>query len=384
MKRRTWLRLGCAHCVAAAGAAWAQPRLAGWEMPARFTRPDLASDEGGLWALMDREEVRLRRSNFRLRDENLQNYLGDLVCRLGGPHCGDVRTYAVRSPYFNATMAPNGMMQIWSGLLLRVENEAQLCAVLGHEVGHYLQRHSLLRLRESKDRAALATFLGLFGVVGLVGQIATIAGMMAYSREHEREADQIGLDLMRRNGYDTREAAKVWGNLIAELKSTPESDPTRESALFASHPPAQDREATLAAAASGDSGQSHAERFMERIAPVRPLLLEDEIRRNRPRESVTLLERLCTNESGNPLLLHYRAEALRGRGHDGDEQRALDDQLAAVATGRPLAITHRSLGLALKERGNLEKARFHLEQYLQSAPLAADAELIKKQLEELR
>lgn len=384
MNRRAWLQLGCAHCIAATGAAWAQPRLAGWEMPPRFTRPDLSSEEGGLWAIMDREEVRLRRSHFRLRDEGLQNYLGELVCRLGGGHCSDVRTYAVRSPFFNATMAPNGMMQVWSGLLLRIENEAQLCAVLGHEVGHYLQRHSLQRLRESKDRAALATFMGLFGVVGLVGQIATIAGMMAYSREHEREADEIGLDLMRRNGYDTREAAKVWGNLIAELKSTPESDPTRESALFASHPPAQDREATLAAAASGGSGQTHAERFVERLAPVRPLLLEDEIRRNRPRESVTLLERLCANEPGSPLLLHYRGEALRARGQEGDEQRALDDQLAAVATGRPLAITHRSLGQAFKGRGDPQMARAHLEQYLQSAPAAADAELIRTQLEELK
>ena len=59
-------------------------------------------------------------------------------------------------PQFNAMMAPNGMMLVWSGLLLRVENEAQLAAILGHELGHYLERHSVEQLRAAKDRAVLA------------------------------------------------------------------------------------------------------------------------------------------------------------------------------------------------------------------------------------
>ena len=59
MKRRRLLQLGCAHCVAfaTAGAAAQEP----WTRPARFARPETATDEGGLWALMDREETRLRR-----------------------------------------------------------------------------------------------------------------------------------------------------------------------------------------------------------------------------------------------------------------------------------------------------------------------------------
>src|SRR5262245_24840551 len=117
MKRRLLLHAGCAHCLALADGAWGQTD---WTPPARFARPDLASDEGGLWALMDREETRLRRSPFRLRDDALNRYLQDIVCRLAGEHCPDIRVYAVRTPYFNASMAPNGMMQVWSGLLLRM------------------------------------------------------------------------------------------------------------------------------------------------------------------------------------------------------------------------------------------------------------------------
>ncbi|HVE54757.1 MAG TPA: M48 family metalloprotease, partial [Ramlibacter sp.] len=139
--RRAFLRSACRHCAGwgglASGAAWAQglPDVA---LPARFTRPALDTDEGGLWALMDREETRLRRSPLVVRDEALTKYLRDLVCSLGGEHCTDVRVHVVRTAQFNASMAPNGSMQVWSGLLLRVDNEAQLAAVLGHELGHYL------------------------------------------------------------------------------------------------------------------------------------------------------------------------------------------------------------------------------------------------------
>jgi len=53
-------------------------------------------------------------------------------------------------PCFNAGMAPNGMMQIWSDLLMRVESEVQLAPVIEHEIGHYLQRHTVERLRDIK------------------------------------------------------------------------------------------------------------------------------------------------------------------------------------------------------------------------------------------
>ena len=159
-------------------------------MPARLTRPDAATEEGGLWALMDRQESRLRRSPFLVRDAALQRYLGDVICKVGGEHCRDTRLYVVRTPQFNATMAPNGMVQVWTGLLLRVENEAQLATVLGHELGHYLRHHALARLHEGRGTSMLASLMTPFGVTGMVAQYATIAGYLSYTRAHEREYDR--------------------------------------------------------------------------------------------------------------------------------------------------------------------------------------------------
>ena len=155
-----------------------------------------------MWALMDREERNLRKSPLLIRDAALKDYVQGIACRLGGEHCPDIRVYLMRTPHFNASMAPNGMLQIWSGLLLRMENEAQLAAVLGHEIAHFLMRHSLQRLRDIKDKAAAGQVLGLFGLVGALGQLAVYASAFAYQRDHENEADRIGSILMHKAGYD--------------------------------------------------------------------------------------------------------------------------------------------------------------------------------------
>jgi Zn-dependent protease with chaperone function len=388
MKRRALLRWGCAHCAVLGGAAWAQaqPELPNgdWAAPARFARPELGSDEGGLWALMDREETRLRRSPFRMREEPLAGYLTALACKLGGEHCADVRVYPVRTPYFNASMAPNGMMQVWSGLLLRVENEAQLAAVVGHEIGHYLRRHTLEMLRDLKSRSAFGAFLGLFGVVGLIGQIASIAGLMAFSRDNEREADRISVALLKKAGYDPREAGKVWGNLLDELKATPGADLGKDSVLFASHPPSDERRQTLESLAAGSQGRTGEAEYRAVLAPLRHGLLEDEIKRGRPHESVALISRLLDREAQSAELMYFRGEALLRRAQDGDSDLAMIDFQAALATGKAPAPTHRALGHLHKARNDIAATREAWQRYLDQAPGAPDAALIRQSLEELK
>ena len=114
-------------------------------------RPGLETTEAGLWMLMDKMEERLKTSGRVVEDDALDAYMRDIVCRLEPAHCPHIRIYVVDVPYFNANMAPNGMMQVWTGLLVRTENEAQLAFVLGHELAHYVRRHSLQR-----DGVALA------------------------------------------------------------------------------------------------------------------------------------------------------------------------------------------------------------------------------------
>lgn len=395
MKRRGFLRWGCAHCALlhawaaqaqvspdAGGGQPAQPTIdETWRMPGRFTRPDPGTDEGGLWAIMDREEQRLRRSPFILRDEALRDYLQQLACRLGGAHCPDMRVYPVRNAVFNASMAPNGMMQVWSGLLLRVDNEAQLAAILGHEIGHFLQRHSLERLRSARGASAAALLMAPFGVVGAAGQLGLIAGQYAYSRDHERDADTIGVLLMREAGYETAQAAVVWSNLLAELAARP--DGLKSSLLFATHPPSDERRDVLAR--MGKPGGETGERpFAERTARWQFDFLDDELKRGQYAETLALLDRKIAREEQRADLRYFRGEARRLRAQDDDLERALTDlNTAARMTGAP-AQTHRAIGLLLRARNDRDGAAASFNQYLQVAPDAPDAGMIKSYLSELK
>ena len=355
-----------------------------WKAPTRFSRPESSSDEGGLWAITDDDERKLRRSPFRMREDALSSYLNSIVCKLGGEHCKDVRVYAVRMPYFNANMAPNGMMQVWSGLLLRVENEAQLAAVIGHELGHYLQRHSLAQMRDVKSRAAVGQMLGMLGVAGAIGQLAMLAGQFAYSRDQEREADEIGIVLMREAGYDPREASKVWANLLAELSAIPENDPSKNSVLFASHPPSDERKKALENLAMGYQGEFGMQLFREKVSPHLSMMLEDELARGRLSESIVLLTRLISQDPSNPHYLHFRGEAYRLRDAQGDSASALADLNAAVQLPQVLPKTYRSLGYLHKVRGDQAQTAQTWSKYLELMPTANDAALIQQNLKELK
>ncbi|MCX7163036.1 MAG: M48 family metallopeptidase [Rhodocyclales bacterium] len=384
MKRRQVLAAGCAGCAGLVAARLGAQTPPAYLAPQRFQRPDLASDEGGLWAMMDREEKALRRSPLVLRDARLTGYVQDIACRLGAEHCPDIRIFLVRMPLFNASMAPNGMMQVWTGLLLRMENEAQLAAVIGHEVGHYLQRHSIERLRDIKAKAAASQVLGLFGLVGAIGQLGVMASAFAYGREHEHEADRIGAWLMHRAGYRVAESALVWNNLLDEARAREGEEPSQTSPLFATHPAPPERRDSLARLAELlPGGTTGAEQFAAHTAHLLDEWLQDEIKRGQYAESLVLLSRRIKADSDPDLMRYYRGEVHRLRGQAGDHDLAWNDYQAAVVGEHPPPPAFRGIGLVARQRGQKNEARQAFARYLELAPAAPDAALIKSYLAEL-
>lgn len=387
IRRRRLLALGCAHCAALGGwAAGAHAQApAAWVPPPRFARPDVATDEGGLWAMMDREETRMRRSPFLIRDSGLRDYLQGIACKLAGEHCADVRVYPVRTPFFNATMAPNGMMQVWSGLLLRVDNEAQLAAVIGHEIGHYLQRHLVDRLRDMKARAAFGMFVGMLGPVGTLGQLGILAGSFGFSRDQERDADTVGLGLLRRAGYDPREAAKVWNNLLAEITASQGEDAGKSSPMFATHPPSAERGATLARLAEDDSGGFVGEaEYARKLASLQFGLMEDELKRGQYGETLALVERRLERTPERADLHYFRGEALRLRSKDGDLDHAISALRQASAVGNEPAQVWRSLGYIHRQREQWAESKAAFARYVEQQPGAPDAAMIQTYLTEAK
>tara|TARA_R110002167_G_scaffold103658_2_gene268003 strand:- start:2550 stop:3755 length:1206 start_codon:yes stop_codon:yes gene_type:complete len=353
-------------------------------------RPPKGSDEEGLWTIMDGVERKLRVSGRVVIDPALQAYVEGIVCKLAPEHCPNIRVYIVRTPHFNANMAPNGVMQVWSGLLLRTQNEAQLAYVLAHELAHYIQRHSLQRWRTVRDTSNAMAFFSVLtavagvGFVGSIGQLVAVSALYAYNRDQEREADAEGIAMMTAAGYDPREAPKSWSGLLAERE---EKDGKESTVFFATHPPTKERIETLTAEAARLStgadtivGQKALDGA---VRPHRTAWFEDELLRRKPEQSRRLLQRLLADDGDNGFLLYMLGETYRMEYTDDGNAQALAEFERALAATESPPETLRSMGLIYWDMGQEDAAREHFRRYLQNATEADDRDMVKSYLKEL-
>jgi predicted Zn-dependent protease len=351
-------------------------------------RPALDSDEAGLWMAVDRIENNLKTSGHIVRDPELNAYVRDIVCRLATDYCEDLRIYIVQVPHFNAAMYPSGMLQVWTGLLLRAENEAQLAYVLGHEIGHYLRRHSIQQWRDVRGIADALVFVQIAaaaagqGYLGYVAQLAALGSIFAFSREQEREADQIGFELMARAGYDASQAGRIWEALIEEKEA---ADDPEQFIFFSTHPSSEERMETLDRLAGEYSGQAglmetNQGAFIDATRSFRTAWLRDEVRKRDHGGFQVVLDNLIEAGEGVGVLHFFWGEMHRLRGDDGDESEAVAAYRRALEAGGAPAETHRSLGLLMWKAGELGEARRAFEDYLAAAPEAEDRAMIDSYL----
>lgn len=335
--------------------------------------------ERGLWMQVDEAERKLQTSDFVIRDPALNAYVRRVLCReVGEDACGEARIYIMRTPYFNASMAPNGMMQVWSGLLLRMENEAQLAAVLGHEFAHYREQHTLRLFRNIRDKTNAAAWLG-FIPFGFVAQLGIGMSMFSFSREMERDADAKSIAYMIQGGYDPAAAPRVWSRLRDEMDATAverkrASRKDKNGGLLATHPPSAERVEALAAAAAEHPQAARdlgTERYRAALAPFWEDFFDDQAKLNDFGASEYLLKQLA--EGGwTGQLLFARGELYRRRAQVGDFQAAAGFYRDALTAGGDMPEIWRGLGLALIKGGEVDAGRAELREYLRRAPDAED------------
>jgi predicted Zn-dependent protease len=131
----------------------------------------------------------------------------------------------VRSKEVNAFCLPGGKIVVYTGILPVCDTEAGLATVLGHEIGHALAHHGAERMAQQQmvQIAQIATAVSLSDmdddkrmmILAALGVGAQV-GLLHYSREHESEADHIGLLLMSQAGYDPREAVTFWERMAKQ------------------------------------------------------------------------------------------------------------------------------------------------------------------------
>lgn len=355
-------------------------------------------DERGLWMEADEGERVLRDSALLVRDDALSKYVKGVLCRqVGEDRCGSARIYIVEVPQFNASMAPNGTMRVWTGLLLRAQNEAELASILGHEFAHFELRHGLGGLKKARDAAGLAAWIGVIGAAGAYYgggtgfsnassslQIAVIGTYFKFNRDQEAAADMLSFKYMAKSPYDPHAASQVWQYLMAEADARAVArglKPGREykAEFFGTHPATPDRAAYLKAEAVklGKSGELRARAYREAIRPFMPRLLAAQVKSNDFGGSEHLLQALSQVEGWDGDLLFARGELFRQRANPRDLATASDLFREAIAKGYTQPEVHRQLGLSLLRNGNEAEGKAALKQYLTLKPDASDGNVIK-------
>jgi predicted Zn-dependent protease len=353
-------------------------------------------DEKGIWQLMDRAEEEISGSNLLVKDPELISYLQGIIGTVGGPAAKDMRIYLAHVPDFNAMMFPTGFSVIFTGLLLRMRSEAQLAGVIAHESGHFLRRHMIRSWRDQRKKTDLfaigAMAAGVGGAAGGVylgdyvqlAQLGTILSLFSYSRAMEAEADAMGARLIAEAGYPPIEMANVWDQLIGEEDASARyrRKRRRRGSLFDTHPSPTSRMADLKLSAAevtvaGRAYESGRARYLSKIASIRPMMLDDQVRLNDPGASQYLLNTLAL-DGWNGLLRYYEGEVWRLRSRAGDDARAAQSYAVAVAYPDAPPEAWRSHGLALYKEGRSGEAKAALGRYLQMKPGAPDAPFIRQ------
>ncbi len=146
--------------------------------------------------------------------------------------------------FYNAFAAPGGYIYIFEDLVNEFESDDMIAAVLAHEMGHVEARHSIKRLQTSLGMTALMILGGQMSrergtqqdVSYAIGQL-----MAAYSREAEKEADELGVRYLERAGYDPEASIRV----LRRLRELRMDGPIRRYTYFRSHPYLSERIANL-------------------------------------------------------------------------------------------------------------------------------------------
>jgi predicted Zn-dependent protease len=243
----------------------------------------------------------------------------------------------------NAYALPGGKLSITRGLISKMESEDQLASVLGHEIGHVTAKHAVVSASRSQ---LLGLLLGVGGAVlqtqgvpgagaiELAGQVGAALLTTKYSRDQERQADELGFKYMTAAGYNPRALVETMQILAAAA----EREPSKFENLFASHPMTSERIATaeqrLASglAAEAQNRPPQTADFRRAVGPLKEeapaFALADEAReltRNRrTREASERFERAVSMVPNSPILNALWSDTLYDLGDYGRSEQVSD------------------------------------------------------------
>jgi predicted Zn-dependent protease len=364
-------------------------------------------DESALWESASRHENRLRNSGTVISSPHVEQYIESVAARMLGDdldHLGiQIDFILVEEPNLSAWAYPYGTIGIQTGLLVRMDNEAQFAAILAHEISHFLQRHTYREMLDKGKQSAFGKGLGVLATLALAKETGSFdAGVMdfteglwtnlatsGYSKKNEYVADEEGLVLMGKAGLLQDEAVPAF-EALAENAVYGAADPRK---MWSSHPRLEDRiknlkkEIKSAKRKKGfEAGAVPDELIYYRgIAPAliinaRLDLKEQQYQRARDALTKYLMVRPDDPEGHFLVGETYRRENPVGP----DIAPSMTAYRDALQQDSGYAQAHKELGMAYRVQHQNAEARAAFETYLSLAEDAPDAGIIRGYMEGLQ
>jgi predicted Zn-dependent protease len=217
-----------------------------------------------------------------VQDSRLNDYVSQVGNKMAAASHRPHMPYSFRvvnATYVNAYAFPGGSIAATRGIMLSLENEAELASLLGHELGHVNARHAAEQMSKGQLTQAIVGGISVLAgtqsaalgdLAGQLGQISAGALLASYSRDNEREADALGMTYMVGAGY----GSAGFVGLMEMLNSMSKHKSTTVDLLFATHPMSQERYDTAVQTANTKykaalKNPLYKERYMDHTADLR-------------------------------------------------------------------------------------------------------------------
>jgi predicted Zn-dependent protease len=314
------------------------------------------------------EQAAIARERPLYREPQIERYIEQVLSALIScePNHGTMpQVVLVRDTALDAYSFPDGKIYIHTGLLARLENEAELALLLAHEIVHITRQHALqVALRERKEADGsfagreLADSLSWFcdgaSTFGDKGESDTVTELR---RRLEQEADSVGLDMLIRANYDPYEALEIFEHLKMEAG-------TKEPGGRAGRMAKMISSANLdTAARSTDRNTIH--------KSLRPLLMaqvELEIQSGEWESALRYARRLVRDDPENARGHYFLGELYRCRAESGDEHRAFGHYHRAIVCDPFFPEPRKAAGLLYLKLGQARQAKEFFQKALELSP----------------
>lgn len=356
----------------------------------------------------DADEERMAQANAQAFEDSVQMWddplletyvteIGQRLVAVAHPRPFEYRFRVVKDPAVNAFTFGGGLVYVYAGLIARMENEAELAMVLGHEIAHVTEGHipkgiessfNLQMLGALTSAAASETGVLQGQALDEAYKYTLTAAINGHGRAQENQADEVGLEYMVKAGYDPRQAPRTFQVLYKEYGDPPPI----VTFFYGNHPSNVSRyertselvKTKYAAAAAESQRVVNTEEFKRRTRElvVATGILDYQAKRFKTAQA--MFEKAAPVWDGDPVPHYYLGKIALETGGDAVLDTAVAELNDAVKADSTYAPAYHELGLAYYRKKAWPKAVAALQKYLTLAPNADDAARVQTMIAELK